>query len=800
MASSKQHELNGFPPKATPAELPAAKQEEAGGTQPQSSDNGLFSKPLVDFVETAYLDYSMYVVLDRALPFFGDGLKPVQRRIIYAMTELGLSASSKPKKAARTVGDVIGKFHPHGDASCYETMVSMAQPFTMNHPFLVGQGNWGSVDDPKSFAAMRYTEAKLSAYAEVLTRELSQGTVDFQQNFDGTLMEPRVLPARLPNLLLNGATGIAVGLSADILPHNLREVVAALICLLDDKKATLEDVLQNIQGPDFPGGGVIVSKREDLLTMYRTGRGVVRLRASYVVEGKKVVITALPWQVSSTRVIDQISRQVHNKKLFHISDLRDESDIDTPVRLVIESNKRGFDPEPLIAHLLATTDLEKSCRFNFNVIDKDGRPVMKSLLNFLLEWLEFRKQTIRRRLRWRLDKTEERLEQVEGLLLIFADLDKAIHIIRNSDDPGAALRSEFGLNELQVEAILELRLRKLAKLEENKLVVERVGLLDTKKDIERCLHSQRRLVSLLKRELNADAEAFGHPRRSELQGNPAVLARRQVPLPVAAEPVTVVLSQKGWVRVLKGSEVDRASLQYLEGDAFLAEAKGESNGRALFFDVAGWCFGLGVNELAGGRNKNEPLSAKLKLEKIRQFTNVLLPKEDAHILWANSQGQVLRTPAKSLLARKAGWQVLRVEEGQKALPPVLLNFSELADESESLLVGISNLGHVCAVAVSELPVHRSGKGVRFMKFPRTEMLTGAEKLLLVAWVFPGAKIEVSTTTRSRRLSFSEIAAGYKTRRGLRGRLLSKSWRSFLGNNTECLLIKTLHPENKREKK
>ncbi len=798
MAFSKQGELNGLPPKAPPADLPVAGQK--GEVQAQSPDNGLLEKRLVDFVETAYLDYSMYVVLDRALPFFGDGLKPVQRRIIYAMTELGLSASSKPKKAARTVGDVIGKFHPHGDASCYETMVSMAQPFTMNHPFLVGQGNWGSVDDPKSFAAMRYTEAKLSAYADVLTRELSQGTVDFQQNFDGTLMEPQVLPARLPNLLLNGATGIAVGLSADILPHNLREVVAALICLLDNKKATLEDVLQSIQGPDFPGGGVIVSKRKDLLAMYRTGQGVVRLRASYVVEDKRVVITALPWQVSSTRIIDQISRQVHAKKLPHVSDLRDESDINTPVRLVIESSRRGFDPEPLIAHLLATTDLEKSCRFKFNVIDKDGRPAMKSLLDFLLEWLEFRKQTIRRRLRCQLGKTVERLEQVEGLLLVFADLDKVISIIRNSDDPGAELRSEFGLNELQLEAVLELRLRKLAKLEENKLLGERVGLLDTKRDIDRYLRSERRLVSLLKKELNADAMAFGHPRRSELQGSPAVQARRHAPLPVAAEPVTVVLSQKGWVRVVKGSEVNRASLQYLEGDAFLVEAKGLSNGRALFFDVAGWCFGLGINELAGGRNKNEPLSAKLKLEKSRQFTNVLLPGEDAHILWANSQGQVLRMAAKSLLARKMGRQLLRVEEGHKALPPVLLGFSEPAEESESLLVGISNVGRVCAVDVSELPVHRSGKGVRFMKFPRGEMLSRTEKLLLVAVVFPGAKIEVTAVTRSRRLSFSEIAANYKTSRGLRGCLLSKSWRSFLGRNAESLLIKTLLPGSKEEKK
>ncbi len=754
----------------------------------------------MDFVEAAYLDYSMYVVLDRALPFFGDGLKPVQRRIIYAMTELGLSASAKPKKAARTVGDVIGKFHPHGDASCYETMVSMAQPFTMNHPFLVGQGNWGSVDDPKSFAAMRYTEAKLSKYAEVLTGELRQGTVDFQQNFDGTLLEPKVLPARLPNLLLNGASGIAVGLSTDILPHNLCEVVAALICLLENKRATLEDLLQHIRGPDFPGGGVVTGKREDLLAMYRSGQGAVRLRASYVIEGKRLIVTALPWQVSATRVIDQIAHQIHDRKLLQIKDLRDESDIDTPVRLVIEGGGHGFSAESAMAHLFATTDLEKSCRFKFNVIDHEGRPALKTVRDFLSEWLEFRKQTVTRRLRWRLDEIEKRLEQVEGLLLTFANLDKVISIIRNSDDPKAELRLEFSLSSLQIEAILELRLRKLAKLEEHQLNRERAGLLETKKDIERYLNSKKRLISLLKSELKADAKAFGHPRRSEFQETPAVQTRRLPPLPAAVEPATVVLSQKGWVRVLKGNEVDGAGLQYLEGDAFLAEAKGETSDRALFFDVAGWCFGLGVRELDGGRSKNVPLSARLKLEKSRQFTAVLLLHEDDQILWASSSGQMLRTTAKSLLARRAGRQILRIAEREKALLPIVLALSGQAEEAGNLVVGISNVGRLVAVAVNEFPLHHGGRGVRFMKFPGNERLAGEESLLLTTVVFPGAKIEVASATRRRRLSFSEIAAGHKTSRGSRGYSLSKSWRSFLGNNAESLSIKTLPPGIKGEKK
>ncbi len=567
---------------------------------------------LHEFTENAYLNYSMYVIMDRALPFIGDGLKPVQRRIVYAMSELGLNATAKFKKSARTVGDVLGKYHPHGDSACYEAMVLMAQPFSYRYPLVDGQGNWGAPDDPKSFAAMRYTESRLSKYAEVLLGELGQGTVDWVPNFDGTMQEPKMLPARLPNILLNGTTGIAVGMATDIPPHNLREVAKAAITLIEQPKATLDELLDIVQGPDFPTEAEIITSRAEIRKIYQNGRGSVRMRAVWNKEDGAVVITALPHQVSGAKVLEQIASQMRNKKLPMVDDLRDESDHENPTRLVIVPRSNRVDMEQVMNHLFATTDLEKSYRINLNMIGLDGRPAVKNLLEILTEWLTFRRDTVRRRLNHRLEKVLKRLHILEGLLVAFLNIDEVIEIIRTEDEPKPALMSRFGISETQAEAILELKLRHLAKLEEMKIRGEQNELEKERDQLQAILASERKMNTLLKKELQADADAFGDDRRSPLHEREEAKAMNEHDMQ-PSEPVTIVLSQSGWVRSAKGHDIDAPGLSYKAGDSFKAAVKGKSNQPVAFIDSTGRSYAIDPITLPSARGQGEPLTGKLTL-------------------------------------------------------------------------------------------------------------------------------------------------------------------------------------------
>ncbi len=567
--------------------------------------DGVEQMPLRRFTEEAYLNYSMYVIMDRALPHIGDGLKPVQRRIVYAMSELGLSAAAKYKKSARTVGDVLGKYHPHGDSACYEAMVLMAQPFTYRYPLVDGQGNWGAPDDPKSFAAMRYTEARLSKFSEVLLSELGQGTVDWGVNFDGTLKEPLVLPARLPHILLNGITGIAVGMATDIPPHNARELANACIELLDNPKADLPRLMEFVPGPDYPTAAEIITPSAEIAKVYESGRGSIKARAVYTVENGEVVITALPHQASSSKILEQLAAQMQAKKLSMVTDLRDESDHESPVRLVIVPRSNRVDIEQLMAHLFATTDLEKSYRVNLNVLGLDGRPQVKGLKQLLSEWLEFRIHTVRRRLEFRLDKVLARLHILEALMIAFLNIDEVIEIIRFHDEPKAELMRRFGLTDKQAEAILDLKLRHLAKLEEMKIRGEQDELEAEREKLQQLLSSERRLKTLIKKELQADAETYGDDRRSPLvvRSESRALSEQEL---VPTEPVTVVLSEKGWVRCAKGHDIDAAGLSYKAGDSFLCAAAGRSNQQSVFIDSAGRAFATDTHTLPSARSQGEP--------------------------------------------------------------------------------------------------------------------------------------------------------------------------------------------------
>ena len=582
----------------------------------------LENMPLRDFTEKAYLDYSMYVILDRALPHIGDGLKPVQRRIIYAMSELGLSALSKHKKSARTVGDVLGKYHPHGDSACYEAMVLMAQPFSYRYPLVDGQGNWGSIDDPKSFAAMRYTEARLAAYSQVLLSELGQGTADWIPNFDGTMDEPALLPARLPNLLLNGTTGIAVGMATDVPPHNLREVVNACLRLLKSPKSTLDDLLEDIQGPDFPTGAEIVSGRDEIHKIYATGHGSIKQRACYKKEEGEIIIHELPYQVSGAKVLEQIAAQMQAKKLPMVADLRDESDHENPVRLVIMPRSNRVDIESLMSHLFATTDLERSYRVNMNMIGMDGRPQVKNLLDMLQEWLSYRVETVRRRLQYRLDKVLDRMHVLEGLLVAYLNIDEVIAIIRTEDEPKAVMMERFGISDRQAEAILELRLRHLAKLEEMKIRGEMDELSKERKQLELLLGSDTRLKTLIRKELTADAEKYGDDRRSRIIERQAAKALNATEL-LPTEPLTIVLSESGWVRAAKGHDVDPASLNFRTGDRYFASVKARSNQQIVFLDDSGRSYSLGAHTLPSARGQGEPLSGRLQSPPEARYVPVL---------------------------------------------------------------------------------------------------------------------------------------------------------------------------------
>ncbi|MGB5347755.1 MAG: DNA topoisomerase IV subunit A [Woeseia sp.] len=731
---------------------------------------GVEQQPLKDYTEKAYLNYSMYVILDRALPQIGDGLKPVQRRIVYAMSELGLSAGSKPKKSARTVGDVIGKFHPHGDSACYEAMVLMAQEFSYRYALIDGQGNWGSTDDPKSFAAMRYTESRLKPYAKSLLAELGQGTVDWSPNFDGTMDEPVVLPARLPNLLLNGTAGIAVGLSTDVPPHNLREVVSACVHLIDQPKATLAQLMKHIKGPDFPTGGELISAREDLAEIYRTGNGTLRLRATYKQEDADIIITALPYQIAGSKVLEQIAAQMRNKKLPLVEDLRDESDQEEPVRLVITPKSKKVDVEQLMSHLFATTSLERTVRVNMNIVALDGRPRAFDLHSLLSEWLVFRRETVTRRLQHRLQIVQDRLHILDGLLIAYLSIDEVIRIIREEDQPKPVLMKRFRLSDSQAEAILNLRLRNLAKLEEMKIRGEQDELSAEQSDIEKTLNSAARLKTLIKKELLEDAESYGDARRTILVTRDAAKAMDETEL-VASEPVTIVLSQRGWARAAKGHEIDPFSLSYKSGDGFLAAARGRSNQLAMFIDSTGRVYSVNAHTLPSARGQGEPLSGRFNPPNGAEFCGTMIGDPDAKWLLASDAGYGFIARLEDLVTRnKAGKVVLRVPAGGRAVVPAAVPAG-----AECVIAAVSSIGRLLMFEMDDLPELAKGKGNKLLNIPGKKYQSGDEKLIAVAVVPEQGSLQIHTANRTMTLKWDDVD-DYYGERALRGSLLPQGWR------------------------
>ncbi|MCV9879696.1 DNA topoisomerase IV subunit A [Brenneria izbisi] len=730
----------------------------------EMTHDGAESLALHTFTENAYLNYSMYVIMDRALPFIGDGLKPVQRRIVYAMSELGLNASAKFKKSARTVGDVLGKYHPHGDSACYEAMVLMAQPFSYRYPLVDGQGNWGAPDDPKSFAAMRYTESRLSKYAEVLLGELGQGTVDYVPNFDGTMQEPKMLPARLPNILLNGTTGIAVGMATDIPPHNIREVAAAAVTLIDKPNASLDELLQHVQGPDFPTEAEIITPRDEVRKIYQNGRGSVRMRAIWKKEEGDVVITALPHQVSGAKVLEQIASQMRAKKLPMIEDLRDESDHENPTRLVLVPRSNRIDLDQVMNHLFATTDLEKSYRINMNMIGLDGRPRVKGLVEILSEWLVFRRDTVRRRLNYRLEKVLKRLHILEGLLVAFLNIDEVIHIIRTEDEPKPVLMRQFSLSETQAEAILELKLRHLAKLEEMKIRGEQDDLAKERDQLQALLASERKLSNLLKKEIQADAQAYGDERRSPLHERSEAKAMSEHDF-VPSEPVTIVLSEMGWVRSAKGHDIDPAGLSYKAGDSFRAAAKGKTNQPVVFIDSTGRSYALDPLTLPSARGQGEPLTGKLTPPPGATIEQVLMAADDQPLLMASDAGYGFVCTFNDLVARnRAGKAIITLPDNAKALTPIEIK------GDDNLLMAITAAGRMLLFPVSDLPQLSKGKGNKIVSISSADFASGKDRLTWLLLLPPQASVTLYFGKRKLVLRPNDLQK-YQGERGRKGTLL-----------------------------
>ena len=727
--------------------------------------------PLKEYAERAYLDYSMYVVLDRALPFVGDGLKPVQRRIIYAMSELGLAAGAKPKKSARTVGDVIGKFHPHGDSACYEAMVLMAQPFSYRYPLIDGQGNFGSPDDPKSFAAMRYTESKLNPIADVLLGELGQGTVDWVANFDGTMEEPSWLPSRLPHVLLNGSMGIAVGMATDIPPHNLREIASACIRLLDDPDATLADLCEHVRGPDYPTLAEIITPRSEILAMYKTGNGSVRARAVYQREDGNTVITALPHQVSPSKILEQIAAQMRAKKLPMIEDLRDESDHENPIRLVIVPRSNRVDADEMMQHLFATTDLEKSFRINLNMIGLDGRPQVKNLKRILTEWLTFRTDTVTRRLSHRLAKVERRLHLLEGLRIAYLNLDEVIRIVRTEEEPKPVLMERFKLSDDQTDYILETKLRQLARLEEMKIVAERDQLEEDRARINVLLKSPAKLKSLIKEELRADAAKYGDDRRSPLVEREVAQALDESAL-VASEPVTVVLSQKGWIRAAKGHDIDADGLSYREGDSLLAAVNARTTQQVAVIDSTGRSYSTPAHTLPSARGNGDPLTGRFSPPSGASFDALVAGDNDTRLILATDFGYGFVTRFEALTGRnKAGKQIISLSDGSKVLQPQIS-----IDPARDRIVVVTTEGHLLMFSVAELPELDKGKGNKLIEIPKAKLSSGDERVAGVAVVTEG-KGEVTLYAGQRKLTlrWSDLVE-FGGNRATRGSVLPRGLR------------------------
>ncbi len=740
--------------------------------------DGVERRSLADFTEQAYLNYSMYVIMDRALPHIGDGLKPVQRRIVYAMSELGLNADAKHKKSARTVGDVLGKFHPHGDSACYEAMVLMAQPFSYRYTLVDGQGNWGAPDDPKSFAAMRYTEARLSRYSEVLLSELGQGTVDWVPNFDGTLDEPATLPARLPNLLLNGTTGIAVGMATDVPPHNLCEVAAACVRLLDEPNASVEQLCEHILGPDFPTEAEVITPRAELLKIYETGRGSVRMRAVYRVEDGDIVVTALPHQVSGAKVLEQIAAQMQAKKLPMVADLRDESDHENPCRIVIIPRSNRVDADELMTHLFATTELESSYRVNTNVIGLDGKPQVKNLRVLLSEWLTYRIGTVRRRLQFRLDKVEKRLHLLDGLLVAFLNLDEVIHIIRTEDQPKPVLMARFALSELQADYILDTRLRQLARLEEMKIRAEQDELMKEREQLLALLGSETKLKKLVRKELLADAETYGDARRSPIVERAEARALSENEL-LPSEPVTVVISEKGWVRCAKGHDIDATGLSYKAGDGFKAAAGGRSNQFAVFIDSTGRSYSLAAHSLPSARGQGEPLTGRLTPPPGASFECVLLPDDDALYVIASDAGYGFVVKGDDLQAKnKAGKTLLSLPAGAKVVAP-----RPLHSRDDDWLAAVTTEGRLLVFPVRDLPQLGKGKGNKIIGIPGERVASREEYLVDLAVLPAGATLTLQAGKRTLSLKADDLEH-YKGERGRRGNKLPRGFQRVDGLQVE----------------
>ena len=730
---------------------------------------GVERRPLKDFAEKAYLDYSMYVILDRALPHVGDGLKPVQRRIVYAMSELGLGGGAKFKKSARTVGDVLGKFHPHGETACYDAMVLLAQPFASRYPLIDGQGNWGTADDPKSFAAMRYTEARLTGFAEVLLQELRDGTVDWTSNFDGTLDEPALLPARLPHVLLNGAAGIAVGMATDVPPHNVREIAAACVRLLDAPEMSVADLCGHVRGPDFPTEAEIVTPREELVAMYENGAGSVRMRARFERDNGAVVVTALPYQVSGSKVLEQIAQQMLTKKLPMVEDLRDESDHENPTRLVIVPRSNRVDVDRLMSHLFATTDLERTYRVNMTVIGLDNRPRLANLKSVLGEWLDYRITTVRRRLEHRLDRVSDRLHVLDGLLVAFLNIDEVIAIIREEEHPRRALMHRFGLTDVQAEAILNLRLRHLARLEEVKIRAEQSELSAEREALERILESRQRIAALVKGEIVEDAERYGDDRRSPLVERDAAQALGETDL-APAEPVTVVLSERGWVRAAKGHEIDPRGLSYRSGDGYRAMARGRSNQLTVFLDSTGRAYCIPSHTLASARGQGEPLSGRINPPDGATFEGVMIGPADRHYVIATDAGYGFIVRLEDLWSRnRAGKACISLGQGVRVLIP-----RPVSDPAVEQLAAVSSAGRLLVHPLTELPHLARGKGVKIIQIPPAKAGVPEERIVDVEVVPPGASLTVHAGKRYITLKPAELAL-YALGRGRRGRMLPRGF-------------------------
>ncbi len=733
-------------------------------------------RPIQEFTEQAYLDYSMYVILDRALPHIGDGLKPVQRRIIYAMSELGLKASAKFKKSARTIGDVIGKFHPHGDSACYEAMVLMAQNFSYRYPLVHGQGNWGSMDDPKSFAAMRYTEARLRPYAEVLLSEAGLGTVDWVPNFDGTLSEPKYLPARLPNVLLNGTTGIAVGMATDIPPHNLGEVASACLRLLDQPKITVEQLCKLIKGPDYPVGAEIITPREEIEEMYKTGNGSIKMRAVWEKEDGNIVVTELPYQCSGNKVLEQIAAQMNAKKLPMLEDLRDESDHECPTRLVLVPRSNRVDAEELMMHLFATTDLEKSFRVNLNMIGIDGKPQVKDLKTILKEWLVFRTATVRRRLQHRLDKVERQIHLLEGLMIAYLNIDEVIAIIRQEDKPKTVLMKRFKLSDDQTEAILELKLRRLAKLEEIKIQGELDGLSKERLTLKQVLGSSQRLKTLIKKEIREDADEFGDERRSPIVARGEARAI-DVNALIPTEPLTIVLSQKGWMRAAKGHDIDGESLNYRAGDDFSQSARGRSNQPVIFLDSTGRCYSIPAHTLPSARGNGEPVASRVTPPDGSMFIGVMTgTPEDIYFLSSDAGYGFMAKLGDMFVKTKNGKSILSVPKGAKVLQPAIV-----INPQEDFIAAVSSIGRFLIMDLHEFPVLGKGKGLKIIQIPPAKLKARDEYVSAITTFSEGESLIASSGKRQLTLKPDTIDEFYGER-GRRGSMLPRGFRQVVSIN------------------